>query len=458
MMNLKRDEYGQAMILFVFALVGLLGFTALALDGGMLYSDRRIAQNAADSASMSGAGAAGVSLKESGVTTDDWVCTDDGSIAYDEIVAARNKAVLIAVERAKNNDFEDGIDSNQVTVTTTCSTGTQVEEMYIDVEVQITTQTRPSLIHLVYSGPLVNTVKAVSRVRTSDTSGLFEGSAIVGLKPDGCDVVRAGGTPDTRIHNGDIYVNSSDPSCAFRQHGSATVKLDNGSINVVGGASYDPDDVDADVNENQTSMQIPYHEGIQKVEMPAECDPGNPATVVGDTIYPGYWSGSNFPPNGVTKLGDYSDNTTKIFCVDYDDGNLDNAYQINAGTEIWGHNVFVYVKNGGVHWNGNATVNLDAPDEGKYQGLLLYVDPHNYAEPLPNETVTINGKSGSTVVGTIFAPASHCKLNGTGDVGGYRVQAICYTIELLGNGLLDINYNPNDNYQPTTSPNLELRQ
>ena len=52
------SERGQVLVLLVLALVGLLGFTALAIDGGMVYSDRRTAQNAADAAALAGAGAA----------------------------------------------------------------------------------------------------------------------------------------------------------------------------------------------------------------------------------------------------------------------------------------------------------------------------------------------------------------------------------------------------------------
>src|SRR5512141_279088 len=55
-MNAKRArERGQALILVVFAIVGLSGLTGLAIDGGGAYSDRRHAQNAADTAVMAAA-------------------------------------------------------------------------------------------------------------------------------------------------------------------------------------------------------------------------------------------------------------------------------------------------------------------------------------------------------------------------------------------------------------------
>jgi uncharacterized membrane protein len=49
------SESGQAIVLLAISIVVLLGFTALAVDGGMIFSDRRHAQNAADAAALAGA-------------------------------------------------------------------------------------------------------------------------------------------------------------------------------------------------------------------------------------------------------------------------------------------------------------------------------------------------------------------------------------------------------------------
>jgi uncharacterized membrane protein len=62
MKNQESSEYGQALVLIALAFVVLIGFAALAIDGGMTYSNRRIAQAASDSASLAGAGLAGLHL------------------------------------------------------------------------------------------------------------------------------------------------------------------------------------------------------------------------------------------------------------------------------------------------------------------------------------------------------------------------------------------------------------
>jgi len=53
--TLRRKRSGQAMLLIAGALVALIALVALAVDGGNAYAQRRIAQNAADGASIAGA-------------------------------------------------------------------------------------------------------------------------------------------------------------------------------------------------------------------------------------------------------------------------------------------------------------------------------------------------------------------------------------------------------------------
>ena len=54
-MNGMKSEKGQAIILIAFGIVAMIGFTALAIDGGRALSDRRHAQNAADTAVLAAA-------------------------------------------------------------------------------------------------------------------------------------------------------------------------------------------------------------------------------------------------------------------------------------------------------------------------------------------------------------------------------------------------------------------
>jgi uncharacterized membrane protein len=112
----KITERGQALILLVFAVVGLLGFTALAIDGGMIYSDRRIAQNAADAAAVAGARKAGETLNINEVVSENWTCTDPSVTSYAAVIAAQSDAITEATAWATSNDFTNRVDGNEVTV------------------------------------------------------------------------------------------------------------------------------------------------------------------------------------------------------------------------------------------------------------------------------------------------------------------------------------------------------
>ena len=50
-----NSQRGQALILIALAVVGLVGFTALTIDGGLVLSDRRNAQNTADTSVLAAA-------------------------------------------------------------------------------------------------------------------------------------------------------------------------------------------------------------------------------------------------------------------------------------------------------------------------------------------------------------------------------------------------------------------
>src|SRR5262245_38321498 len=84
----NKSESGQALILIVFAIVGLIGMTGLTIDGGFVYSDRRNAQNAADTAALAAA--------RSMIREEDWRTA--------------------ALDLAKSNGYDNNQTTNWVTV------------------------------------------------------------------------------------------------------------------------------------------------------------------------------------------------------------------------------------------------------------------------------------------------------------------------------------------------------
>jgi len=110
------------------------------------------------------------------------------------------------------------------------------------------------------------------------------------------------------------------------------------------------------------------------------------------------------------------------------------------------------MKSGDVTFDGGATVNLDARDEGDYAGLLIYA-------PLSNSgTVRMNGNATSTFEGSILAPASTIVMYGTGNTTGFHSQLVGYQVILSGTSDSYIHYEDEKNYDLPKPPQIELTQ
>jgi uncharacterized membrane protein len=79
--NRNHSEEGQVLPFLAVCFVILLGFTALAIDGGMLFSDRRHAQNAADASSLAGGSGAAYFMRAHNVSYDAFICGTSGTLS-----------------------------------------------------------------------------------------------------------------------------------------------------------------------------------------------------------------------------------------------------------------------------------------------------------------------------------------------------------------------------------------
>lgn len=399
------SERGQVLVIVVFAMLGLFGITALAIDGSRAYSDRRHAQNAADTAALAAA------LEYVRAPGEDW------------------KAV--GYSRAASNGFDDNGTTNIVDVYHPPIEGPYTGNTNY-VQVVITSHLETLFGKVIGIEQVTNTVQAVARVDPPTFTDIYDGHAVVGLAPTGCKTVKYQGNAGTTLVGGGIFVNSDCADEAFfNQSGSA--QLTAPSITAVGGVRDSGGLNVGTIKEGAEPRPYPPREYI----LPnPECT--DTATKTGETLSPGNWSGT-FPPAGVKYL------ESGVYCVN--SGN----FRLNASDYLEGHGVFIWIENGDVQWNGGATVKLYAPETGPYEGFLLYL-------PITNSNdVTINGNSGSELVGTILAPASPIKVDGTGDAG-ITGQLIGYTVDLGGNSSIKINYDKTKTWKALTTPSIELMQ
>ncbi len=180
----RSTEKGQILVLLALVLIGLLGFTALAVDGGMIYADRRYMQSSADASSLAGAGDLASSLQELGMNSQTLDCS--------ALSAKYPSAYTVAENKATANDFTIavtpglGTGGNNNGVLITCNEGGG----YVDVNVMLTRDTTTSFVHLFNGGPMRNTVTSISRVLAGFTAG--NGSSIVSLSKE-CQANQEGG-------------------------------------------------------------------------------------------------------------------------------------------------------------------------------------------------------------------------------------------------------------------------
>ncbi|MFM8425464.1 MAG: pilus assembly protein TadG-related protein, partial [Chloroflexota bacterium] len=169
----KNSESGQALILIVFAIIGLIGMTGLTVDGGIAFSDKRNAQNAADTAAL----AAGRMM----IRANDW-----------------DVAQAAGFDLAANNGYNNNGTTNIVQVVRP-----PIEGLYAGdddyVQVLITSHVQTTFARVVGITEMTNYVNAVAKVIPPTKVNMFEGNAVVGLSPDQCKAVKYQGNADTTL-------------------------------------------------------------------------------------------------------------------------------------------------------------------------------------------------------------------------------------------------------------------
>ena len=409
----KLSQHGQTLVVIALAAVGLFAFAAIAIDGSMVFSDRRHAQNAADTAALDSA----LSKTRGGTWEQE------------------------GLDRATSNGYNDNGTSNEVEVYSPPVDGNYVGNSQY-VQVKITSHVKTFFARILGFQRITNRVEAVARAVPGTISPMFSGNAIVGLAPTDCKAIMYQGNAGTTVQGGGIFVNSDCPSAAFFNNSSAA-QLTAPCLQSVGGIQAQPGvlNIPSSCIQSGPPNVTAYSYPPDNIVFPnIVCPSGGSQS--GDALNPGTYSG-NFPPNGVTHLNGGT------YCVNGD-------FRVNGGETLTGHNVIIIMVSGDVIFNGGATIELSGPsgpqtEENPYGGLFLYM-------PMSNSgTITINGNSESGFTGTILAPAADITIDGTGDTGLHG-QVIGYTVDLSGTSSTTIVYNDQENWDAPVPPQIELAQ
>jgi Flp pilus assembly protein TadG len=413
--NHSPSERGQAIILIALAIFGLLALTALAVDGGNAYSERRRAQNAADATVLDAA-----------------LAKVRGQDLYTEGLA-----------RAASNRYED---TNAGAGSSNPSLNVEIyappisgpysgNPEYVQTFITITT---PTYFGRVVGIPdVTNRVEAVARARPPVINPMAFGNAVVGLAPEECKAVTYNGSSSVTLIGSGIFVNSNCANSAFfNNSNSPGSNMTAPCLQSVGGITYNPGSLNIP-SECLSTGASSWGYPPTNILMPDPTCSGT-AHATGNTMSPGNWSGQ-FPPNNVDHLN------PGIYCVSGD-------FRINGGQTLIGQDVVIRMNSGNISWNGGATVQLDAPNDGPFAGLLIFIPMSNQA------TVSINGNGASSITGSILAPSSAVSLEGGSGTGGLHTQVVGYTVGFSGSSGISLVYNSAEQYHPPLPPTIELVQ
>jgi hypothetical protein len=426
----QRSERGQAIVLIVFALIGMIAMTGLVVDGGRAYADRRQAQNAADSAVLA------------------------ASLAQ---VRGQNDSSAAIQAAGKNGYNNDGV-NNEVELHSPPISGPYEGNLEY-LQVIVTSHVSTYFGRVVMIKQITNTVEAVAHIKPSQWGEMMHGFSVISLAPTSDCLNERGfwlyGQATLSLQGGGLFVNSNNRTCAFTQQGNGSlVMMDTNPINVVGGATITKIDLIkrltyrdfANKGKPDWDRGRPFlpNTGVSPVSYPPPFVLPKPgcgakmAEVHGASMSPGNWD-EDFPPDGVTDL------ETGVYCINGD-------LRIHGSSTLRGSDVLLYVEHGSVNFDGNATIQLGAPTSGPFKGLLLYLPIDNHKQ------VILNGNVDSTISGTILAPGSLIRIAGNQSTYGFHSQIIGYRVEISGDSVLIVKYNNDQNYDALISPEIELMQ
>ena len=435
-MTIKQSsQRGQALVIIAGALVALLGMVALAVDGSMIYADRRNLQSVADNAVMSAAAEAAIALDQRAINYQSFICGQPD--VTESMIIARDATIARAATAGYEVDA-DISDGNGVEISCHVDDNAALVDNYFDVRIMITSQTKTAFTRVVTPQGVSNTVEAISRVRPRRS--LAMGNAIASLGSE-CGGVDMNGNDTIVINGGGIFSNSC---LDFRGNTDITINVD------VGGIGYLTTYTEAgNVDINMTPEQAT--QGLEIVDIPTpDCmnqpDYGGLEVSGTQVINGGRYDFINL--NG----DDHLILNPGLYCL-YGNfqTNGNQTLEVNPDAPM-NQGVTIYMAAGDILLNGNSNVRLRAPtiyQPPAIKGLLIYMPPSNPGE------ITLTGAEDSWFRGTVYAPTGAIEIGGSVDIF-YSSEFVGNTVYINGSAMIVITDDGMTNY--TRPPMIELNR
>jgi hypothetical protein len=461
MKNIK-SERGQALIIFALAAIGIFGIVGLAIDGSAKFSDRRHAQNAADTAALAAALAKANAL-DAGLSNSPAECPPTSGLPSDVCAAVITAALNLANENGYDNSS-----SKQVDVYSPPISGYYTGDPTY-VQVIINSDVNTTFSRVVGIDQTHNLVEAVAL--TKEGGALGNGAMIISYDPDpscssgvgsGGGSVDVSGSSTITLSGGGIFLNS-DETCGYSAPNCPTMIISGGGINTVGGDNIDQACQTAPEFYNQDPVVIP--DDIYWPDVPPECSIPATADYLGvDSsdnkgewlIHPGYYE--DFPQASLVANKQHIYMASGVYCIDPGGTSHDfdlswspvDFVSLNGSTDpsqnkYHAYNpdgVTLYIKSGGgFSINANNPTYLDGSTTGDLQGYLIVLEGTHTDHP----TCSISGGADVDINGLIFAPYCNLTINGgSGTSAEINAQLIVWDINITGGADINFNYDPSN--------------
>ncbi len=412
-MRMRNDESGQATAIMALVMgIVMIGFLALAADVGYLFHEKRMAQSAADAASLAAA--------------------EEDSYPGDS-----SNALPAAKAAAKMNGFDTTLAKNPATVVlSTSSTG-----IYSNVG----NSGSSAWVTAVVSRPIptfflsaFNSGFKTMQVSASATSAQGQSSPT-------CVCLQSTSGQGLSMSNG---ASISAPSCGITVDSSSS-----NAIGIVGGASVNATTLgtvstnwNTNANINNGGSIASSTKIVQGIS--TQCSPSLPAAPTdtacsADPMSSQSGGGATFTVGPNSSYGTTVGGNTVCYNSLTVNGNGDTVtlnpgiYVINggqlhflSGTNGGGNGVFFYLTgNASLVIDNGANVKLSAPTSGTYSGIAIYQAASD------TNALSIQGGAATVISGSILAPGAAVTLgNGSGSSISAAIDAQSLTMN--GGGTL----------------------
>ncbi len=413
-MIIKAKEKGQALILIALASIGLFAFAALAIDGTRAYSNKRHAQNAADTAALAGAPG---------------ICTRERYRSGGPCPGPIKRICIGRLIQSGNCDYHSNVPNEA---------DCPGDVMGKDITVTIVSHLNTTFAKILGRNQIDSGATATSRACGFDFVPLFNGDAIVGLKPDtagGCAVDTGNSNAKSwTTRGGGVFSNS----CLEHPNGTLNVP-NNKCITTVGNANTSGGGTHNCVQENLgADAAYAFPADITSIMPPDPCT----GAITGGR----YASGGKVPTTGQTNF----DND--VFCIS-DFSTLNDHIVLNNATLYVTDTSFSTRFNGG----GNTGFFGTASNSGVYQGYYLIVKLlSKAAADRCDQYFDFRGNGNLQMVGTILAPSTCLDYRGNSTGYSTHSQMIFYQFTSNGNATIDVTYQEEENHRTPYNPSITV--